>query len=65
MGLLSDLLQVVEELLTWEEESDALLPDGMTPEDIALIEAQGYVVNLETGEIISEGEADDYGVPAL
>ena len=56
---------VVEDLLTWEEESDALLPNGMTPEEIALIEAQGYVVNLETGEIIPLEEANDYGVPAL
>lgn len=55
----------VEDLLDWEEENDALLPDGMTPEQIALIEAQGYVVNLETGEIIPLSEADDYGAPNL
>lgn len=57
--------QVVDALLSWEEENDQLLPCGMTPEKIALIEAQGYVVNLETGEIIPLSEADDYGVPAL
>ncbi len=55
--------QVIEDLLTWEEESDALLPNNMTPEEIAELEEQGYIVNLETGEIIPETEADDYGVP--
>ena len=56
--------QVVEDLLTWEEENDALLPNNMTPEEIADLEEQGYIVNLETGEIIPLSEADDYGVPA-
>lgn len=55
--------QVIEDLLTWEEENDALLPNNMTPEEIAELEDQGYIVNLETGEIIPETEADDYGVP--
>ena len=55
--------QVVEDLLTWEEENDALLPNNMTPEEIAELEEQGYVVNLETGEIIPESEANNYGVP--
>lgn len=55
--------QVVEDLLTWEEENDALLPNNMTPEEIADLEEQGYIVNLETGEIIPENEANNYGVP--
>lgn len=63
MSLLSMIAQAVEDLLSWEEESDALLPNGMTPEEIAQLEANGYVVNLETGEIIPEAEANDYGVP--
>lgn len=53
---------VVEDLLTWEEENDQLLPDGWTPEQIALAESQGYVVDLETGELIPEEEANDYTV---
>ena len=55
--------QVIEDLLTWEEENDALLPNDMTPEEIADLEEQGYIVNLETGEIIPENEANNYGVP--
>lgn len=55
--------QVIEDLLTWEEENDALLPNNMTPEEIAELEEQGYIVNLETGEIIPENEANNYGVP--
>ena len=55
--------QVIEDLLTWEEENDALLPNDMTPEEIADFEEQGYIVNLETGEIIPENEANNYGVP--
>lgn len=55
--------KVIEDLLTWEEENDSLLPNDMTPEEIAELEEQGYIVNLETGEIIPETEADDYGVP--
>ncbi len=63
MSLLSMIAQAVEDLLTWEEEQDQLLPNGMTPEQIAELEADGYIVNLETGEIIPESEANDYGVP--
>lgn len=54
--------QVVEDLLTWEEENDALLPNNMTPEEIAELEARGYVVNLETGEITPEEEANNYNL---
>lgn len=55
----------VEDLLTWEEESDQLLPNGLTPEDIARFESMGHVVNLETGGLIPEADANNYGVPAL
>ena len=55
--------QVIEDLLSWEEENDSLLPNNMTPEQIAELEEQGYIVNLETGEIIPENEANNYGVP--
>lgn len=52
----------VEDLLTWEEENDQLLPNGLTPEDIARFEAMGYVVDLETGRLIPEADANNYGV---
>jgi len=54
---------VVEDLLTFEEENDTLLPNNLTPEDIARFEAMGYVVDLVTGQLIPESEANDYGVP--
>ena len=54
---------VVEDLLSFEEENDMLLPNNLTPEDIARFEAMGYVVDLVTGQLILESEADDYGVP--
>lgn len=63
MGLFRSIAEAIEDLLTWEEENDALLPNGMSAEEIAELEADGYVVNLETGEIIPESEANDYGVP--
>lgn len=52
----------VEDLLTWEEENDALLPNNLTPEDIAKFEALGYIVDLETGRLIPESEANNYEV---
>lgn len=54
---------VVEDLLSFEEENDMLLPNNLTPEDIARFEEAGYVVDLKTGQLIPESEADDYGVP--
>lgn len=57
MGLLKWLLgeheemQVIDDLLDFEEENDRLLPAGWTAEAIAEVEARGQVVNLETGEI--------------
>jgi len=55
-------LRVVEDLLTFEEESDMLLPNNLTAEDIARFEAMGYVVDLETGRLIPEAEANSYEV---
>ena len=52
----------VEDLLAWEEEEDALLPNGLTPEDIARFEAAGFVVDLATGRLIPEMEANGYEV---
>lgn len=51
-----------EDLLTWEEENDQLLPNGLTPEDIARFESLGYVVDLDTGALIPEADANNYGV---
>lgn len=52
----------VEDLLTWEEESDMLLPNNLTAEDIAAFEEAGFVVDLETGQLIPEDEANGYEV---
>ena len=51
-------MDAVEDLLSWEEESDALLPDGMTAEDIAELEQQGLIVDLETGEVFADPDAE-------
>ena len=40
-----------EDLLDWEEENDALLPNGMTEQEIADLEAAGFVVDLVTGAV--------------
>lgn len=53
---------VVEDLLTFEEEEDMLLPNNLTPEDIARFEDAGFVVDLETGQLIPEAEANGYEV---
>lgn len=55
----------VEDLLTWEEENDQLLPNGLTPDDIARFESMGYIANLETGTLIPEADANNYGVSTL
>jgi hypothetical protein len=39
----------VEDLLTWEEESDQLLP--ISPEYIADLEEQGFIVDLVSGVV--------------
>jgi hypothetical protein len=57
MGLLNwrfgehEEMKRIDDLLDWEEENDKLLPPGWTAEQIAEVEAQGKIVNLETGEI--------------
>ena len=53
---------VIEDLLTWEEENDTLLPNNLTPEDIARFEADGWIVDLRTGQLIPEAEANGYEV---
>ena len=53
---------VVEDLLSFEEENDMLLPNNLTAEDIARFEAAGWVVDLRTGQLIPEAEANDYTV---
>lgn len=40
-----------EDLLDWEEEEHALLPNGMTEQEIADLEAEGFIVNLVTGAV--------------
>lgn len=59
---MNDFETVVEDLLTFEEENDMLLPNNLTPEDIAHFESMGYVVDLVTGRLIPEDEANDYEV---
>ncbi len=59
---MNDFETVVEDLLTFEEENDMLLPNNLTPEDIARFEAMGYVVDLVTGQLIPEAEANNYEV---
>lgn len=59
---MSDFEKVVEDLLTFEEENDMLLPNNLTPEDIAHFEAAGLVVDLVTGQLIPEDEANSYEV---
>ena len=59
---MSDFEVVVEDLLTFEEENDMLLPNNLTPEDIARFEAAGFVIDLVTGQLIPEAEANSYEV---
>ena len=59
----AELSPAAVDLETWEEENDQMLPNGLTAEDIAAFEDAGWVVDLETGQLISEAEANDYGVP--
>lgn len=56
----SNITQAAEDLLSWEEEQDQLLPNGLTAEDIAAFEAAGWIVDLETGQLIPEAEANAY-----
>jgi len=47
-----------EDLLDWEEENDALLPNGMTEQEIAGLEADGFVVDLVTGAVTPLAEVE-------
>ena len=47
-----------EDLLDWEEETDSLLPNGMTEQEIADLEADGFVVDLVTGAITPLAEVE-------
>lgn len=48
---------VTEDLLTWEEEEDKLLPNNLEPEDIEELERRGWIVDLETGEVFPDPDA--------
>ena len=50
------------DLETWEEEEDKLLPNGLTAADIAAFEQAGWIVDLETGRLIPEAQANAYTV---
>ena len=54
--------QTVIDLEDWEEENDQLLPNNLTAEDIERFEAAGFVVDLETGQLIPEEVANQYTV---
>lgn len=47
-----------EDLLSWEEETDQLLPNGMSAEDIADLEEDGWIVDLETGQKFRDPDAE-------
>ena len=47
-----------EDLLNWEEEEHALLPNGMTEQEIADLEADGQVVDLVTGAVTPLAEVE-------
>ncbi len=47
-----------EDLLDWEEEEHALLPNGMTEQEIADLEAEGFIVNLVTGAVTPLAEVE-------
>ncbi|MFN8493114.1 MAG: hypothetical protein U0350_36260 [Caldilineaceae bacterium] len=51
-------MQAIDDLLNWEEENDCLLPGALSAEQIAELEARGLVVDLLTGEIMTEAEAE-------
>lgn len=54
------LKSVVDALFDWQEENFSPLPDGWTAEGIAAAEAAGLIVDLETGETMTEAEASDF-----
>jgi len=58
MGTLENIWRAAtDDLLSWEEEEDRLLPGGMTPEQIADLEEDGFIVDLLTGEVSVDPDA--------
>ena len=51
-------VNAVEDLLTWEEENDALLPNGFTAEQIADLEEDGLIVDLVTGVVSRDPDVE-------
>lgn len=58
MGTLENIWRAAtDDLLSWEEEEDRLLPGGMTPEQIADLEEDSFIVDLLTGEVSVDPDA--------
>ena len=51
--------ETIRDLENWEEETDALLPNGMSAAEIAHLESVGYLVDLETGAVSRDPDADN------
>ncbi len=49
----TDHSQVINDLENWEEEEHQLLPNGMSAQTIADLEADGFIVDLVTGELFA------------
>jgi len=58
----AELSPAAIDLETWEEEEDKLLPNGLTAEDIAAFEQAGWIVDLTTGQLIREADANAYTI---
>lgn len=54
----SKVADTINDLENWEEENDALLPNGMSAAEIANLEAAGFIVDLETGKVSRDPDAD-------
>jgi len=50
-----DEMTATDDMLDWEEETDNLLP--MDAAKIAELEKQGYIVDLESGEVFADPDA--------
>jgi hypothetical protein len=63
MSLLSDLFfgrtedRITAELGNWAQENDQRLP--MSADEIAVLESQGYLVDLETGAVSRDPDAQN------
>ena len=58
----AELSPAAIDLESWEEETHQLLPNNLTAEDIARFEQAGWIVDLETGQLIREADANAYTV---